>query len=211
MYTRAPSTPGASVNDTTSEDDNANEHTPLSGGVLDGSTRLAVNGMRSGGGGGGGGGGWLLRRRPRQHASSGASGRRVFNLRGALQAVGLLKKPVVYLPRRVPLDRSFHAATAECGDQSDEGLAAALAVPNVVRNQKYRAATFVFAVLYEQFRYFFNLYFLLVALSQFVPELQVGFLFTYIAPLAFVLGVTLTKEGYDDYQRYIYIYIYIYI
>ena len=198
MYTRAPSTPGASVNDTTSEDDNANEHTPLSGGVLDGNTRLAVNGLR-----GGGGGGWLLRRRPRQHASSGASGRRVFNLRGALQAVGLLKKPVVYLPRRVPLDRCFPATTAGGGDQSDEGLAAALAVPNVVRNQKYRAATFVFAVLYEQFRYFFNLYFLLVALSQFVPELQVGFLFTYIAPLAFVLGVTLTKEGYDDYQRYV--------
>jgi hypothetical protein len=28
-------------------------------------------------------------------------------------------------------------------------------------------------VLYEQFRYFFNLYFLLVALSQFIPALQV--------------------------------------
>ena len=60
----------------------------------------------------------------------------------------------------------------------------------------------VFAVLYEQFRYFFNLYFLLVALSQLIPELQVGFLFTYIAPLVFVLSITLAKEGSDDYQRF---------
>lgn len=45
---------------------------------------------------------------------------------------------------------------------------------NVVRNQKYNPWTFIFVVLYEQFRYFFNLYFLLVALSQFIPPLQVG-------------------------------------
>lgn len=85
----------------------------------------------------------------------------------------------------------------------DPGLVAALATKNVVRNQKYRKATFVVQVLYEQFRFFFNLYFLAVALSQFVPALKVGFLFTYIAPLVFVLGVTLIKEGYDDYKRYV--------
>lgn len=31
---------------------------------------------------------------------------------------------------------------------------------------------------------------------------QVGFLFTYIAPLVFVLGVTLLKEGIDDFHRW---------
>jgi phospholipid-translocating ATPase len=46
--------------------------------------------------------------------------------------------------------------------------------PNVVRNQKYNAITFIPVVLYEQFKFFFNLYFLLVALSQFIPELQIG-------------------------------------
>lgn len=30
----------------------------------------------------------------------------------------------------------------------------------------------------------------------------VGFLFTYISPLAFVLSVTIAKEAYDDYKRY---------
>jgi len=46
--------------------------------------------------------------------------------------------------------------------------------PNVIRNQKYSLLTFLPVVLYEQFKYFFNLYFLIVALSQFVPVLQVG-------------------------------------
>ena len=46
--------------------------------------------------------------------------------------------------------------------------------PNVVRNQKYNIATFLPLVFYEQFKFFFNLYFLLVALSQFVPALKIG-------------------------------------
>ncbi|KAI5121482.1 hypothetical protein M0805_003937 [Coniferiporia weirii] len=73
--------------------------------------------------------------------------------------------------------------------------------PNIVRNQKYNVFTFLPIVLYEQFKFFFNLYFLLVALSQFVPQLKIGFLTTYIAPLAFVLVVTMGKEAYDDYKR----------
>ena len=35
-----------------------------------------------------------------------------------------------------------------------------------------------------------------------MPFLKVGFLFTYIAPLAFVLMVTMIKEGWDDFNRY---------
>ncbi|KAI1787404.1 aminophospholipid-transporting P-type ATPase [Ganoderma leucocontextum] len=73
--------------------------------------------------------------------------------------------------------------------------------PNVVRNQKYNVFTFLPLVFYEQFKFFFNLYFLLVALSQFVPALKIGFIVTYIAPLAFVLTVTMGKEAYDDYKR----------
>ncbi|KYR01728.1 hypothetical protein DLAC_01739 [Tieghemostelium lacteum] len=74
--------------------------------------------------------------------------------------------------------------------------------PNVVRNQKYSIYTFIPVILYEQFKYFFNLYFLLVALSQFIPPLQTGYLFTYISPLAFVLTVTIFKEAYDDFKRF---------
>jgi phospholipid-translocating ATPase len=56
-------------------------------------------------------------------------------------------------------------------------------------------------VLYHEFKYFFNMFFLLIALSQFVPFLKVGFMFTYTAPLAFVLLVTMLKEAYDDCKR----------
>ncbi|KAJ7430851.1 hypothetical protein B0H11DRAFT_2133613 [Mycena galericulata] len=73
--------------------------------------------------------------------------------------------------------------------------------PNIVRNQKYNIFTFLPIVFYEQFKFFFNLYFLLVALSQFIPALKIGFILTYIAPLAFVLCVTMGKEAFDDYKR----------
>ncbi|KAJ3184441.1 putative aminophospholipid-translocase [Gaertneriomyces sp. JEL0708] len=73
--------------------------------------------------------------------------------------------------------------------------------PNVIKNQKYNIATFLPIVLYEQFKFFFNLYFLLVALSQFVPALKIGYLFTYFGPLAFVLMVTIGKEAWDDWKR----------
>ena len=35
------------------------------------------------------------------------------------------------------------------------------------------------------------------------PHPQVGFLFTYVAPLVFVVAIALLKEAYDDFQRYI--------
>ena len=56
-------------------------------------------------------------------------------------------------------------------------------------------------VLFNQFKMFYNFFFLLIGLSQFIPALKVGFLFTYIAPLAFVLIITIVKEEFDDIQR----------
>ena len=73
---------------------------------------------------------------------------------------------------------------------------------NAAANTKYSLVFFVPKVLLEQFRYFFNIYFLLVALSQYCPPFEIGLRFTYIAPLVFVLAVTMAKEGYDDIQRW---------
>ena len=42
-----------------------------------------------------------------------------------------------------------------------------------------------------------------MAVSQFFDALKVGFLFSYVAPLVFVLLITIFKEGYDDYYRYL--------
>ena len=73
--------------------------------------------------------------------------------------------------------------------------------PNAVSNAKYTSWSFLPRTLYNEFSFFFNLYFLLVALSQIIPPLRIGYLSTYVAPLAFVLTITLGKEALDDIAR----------
>ncbi len=73
--------------------------------------------------------------------------------------------------------------------------------PNAVSNAKYNAWSFLPLTLYNEFSFFYNLYFLLVALSQIIPPLRIGYLSTYVAPLAFVLTITLGKEALDDIAR----------
>jgi len=73
--------------------------------------------------------------------------------------------------------------------------------PNAVSNAKYTAWSFLPRTLYNEFSFFFNMYFLLVALSQIIPSLRIGYLSTYVAPLAFVLAITLGKEALDDVAR----------
>jgi phospholipid-translocating ATPase len=73
--------------------------------------------------------------------------------------------------------------------------------PNIVSNAKYTPWSFLPVTLYNEFSFFFNMYFLLVALSQAIPALRIGYLSTYIVPLAFVLAITLGKEAFDDIAR----------
>ncbi|KAI9880182.1 MAG: putative aminophospholipid-translocase [Pleopsidium flavum] len=73
--------------------------------------------------------------------------------------------------------------------------------PNSISNAKYTPWSFLPRTLYNEFSFFFNLYFLLVALSQIIPALRIGYLSTYVAPLVFVLVITLGKEAADDIAR----------
>lgn len=73
---------------------------------------------------------------------------------------------------------------------------------NIIKNQKYNLITFLPFVLYNQFKFFNNQFYFLMAASQFIDELKVGFLFSYVAPLVFVLSVTLIREAIDDIKRY---------
>ncbi|KAL9107356.1 MAG: hypothetical protein Q9227_007721 [Pyrenula ochraceoflavens] len=72
---------------------------------------------------------------------------------------------------------------------------------NVVSNAKYSAWSFLPRTLYNEFSFFLNIYFLLVALSQIIPYLRIGYMSTYIAPLAMVLTITIGKEALDDIAR----------
>lgn len=73
---------------------------------------------------------------------------------------------------------------------------------NQVKNTKYTICNFIFKFLFSQFSQSMNFFFLIISLSQTYPPFQVGFLFTYIAPLLFVLVITMGKEIFDDFQRY---------
>eukprot|EP00118_Oscarella_pearsei_P009119 m.50700 g.50700 ORF g.50700 m.50700 type:complete len:1112 (+) comp34080_c0_seq24:19-3354(+) len=96
------------------------------------------------------------------------------------------KRKKEYQPKTIRLGREFPG----------------LNIPNVIKNQKYNLITFIPLVLFQQFKFFLNLYFLLVAISQFVPSLRIGYLYTYWAPLGFVLAVTMCREAWDDIKRF---------
>ena len=72
---------------------------------------------------------------------------------------------------------------------------------NKIENQKYNLITFIPVVLYNQFKQFGNFFYLIMSVSQFFEELKVGFLFTYISPLAIVVTISMLKELYDDINR----------
>ncbi|XP_010779138.1 probable phospholipid-transporting ATPase IIA [Notothenia coriiceps] len=74
---------------------------------------------------------------------------------------------------------------------------------NVINNQKYNFFTFLPAVLFNQFKYFFNLYFLLLACSQFINELRLGALYTYWVPLGLVLAITIMREAVEEIRCYL--------
>ena len=72
---------------------------------------------------------------------------------------------------------------------------------NKEENNKYNFLTFLPIVLFNQFKQFGNFFYLLMSISQLIPDFKVGFLFTYISPLAFVVCVSMAKEAYDDINR----------
>ena len=73
---------------------------------------------------------------------------------------------------------------------------------NFIRTAKYTVWNFVFKNLYEQFRRFSNIYFLLNAIATLIPSAAPVSPFTSIAPLVFVLAVTAIKDAVEDYRRY---------
>jgi len=98
---------------------------------------------------------------------------------------GIFSKPVEMHPRTVPV-------TGHGDDTFPE---------NVIRNQKYSKWSFLPKNLYHQFKSFINFYYLVLTLSQLIPVLKVGPMWTYAAPLAFVVSLSIGMEAYLDIQR----------
>lgn len=72
---------------------------------------------------------------------------------------------------------------------------------NRINNQRYTFLSFLPIVLFEQLKYFFNMFFNLLSISQMIQFLRVGPLISYILPFSYVLSTTIIKEAYEDYQR----------
>ncbi|CAF2090058.1 probable phospholipid-transporting ATPase 8 [Brassica rapa] len=71
---------------------------------------------------------------------------------------------------------------------------------NYVSTTKYTAANFIPKSLFEQFRRVANIYFLVVAFVSFSP-LAPYTAPSVLAPLLFVIGATMVKEGVEDLRR----------
>jgi len=73
---------------------------------------------------------------------------------------------------------------------------------NKICNQKFNLFTFLPGVLINQFKDFLNLYFLLLACTQFLPQLKVGYWYTYWGPLGAVVFYSVCQEAWSEYNCY---------
>ncbi|XP_034695949.1 probable phospholipid-transporting ATPase 4 isoform X2 [Vitis riparia] len=73
---------------------------------------------------------------------------------------------------------------------------------NNISTTKYNIITFLPKAIFEQFRRVANLYFLLAAILSLTPVAPFSAV-SMIAPLAFVVGLSMAKEALEDWRRFI--------
>ena len=72
---------------------------------------------------------------------------------------------------------------------------------NVVKTTKYTIWNFLPKNLFEQFHRFANIYFLAIAILNWVPAIKAFAKEITMIPLLFVLSVTLVKDLFEDHRR----------
>lgn len=73
---------------------------------------------------------------------------------------------------------------------------------NYISTTKYNVVTFLPKAIFEQFRRVANIYFLLAAILSLTPVAPFSAV-SMIAPLAFVVGLSMAKEALEDWRRFI--------
>ncbi|KAF3056431.1 putative phospholipid-transporting ATPase DNF3 [Daldinia childiae] len=76
-------------------------------------------------------------------------------------------------------------------------------VSNFIRSSRYTKWSFMPKQLYFQFSKLANFYFLVIAILQLIPGLSTTGSFTTLIPLLVFVSISMAKEGYDDYRRYV--------
>ncbi|GAB1221071.1 hypothetical protein ENUP19_0063G0031 [Entamoeba nuttalli] len=69
---------------------------------------------------------------------------------------------------------------------------------NKIENNKYQWWNFIPLAYLRQFKYTYNIFFLVTIITQFIPACKVGYLFQHVVPLVFVLTVAVLKELFDE-------------
>ncbi|XP_064536082.1 probable phospholipid-transporting ATPase IA isoform X4 [Drosophila montana] len=73
---------------------------------------------------------------------------------------------------------------------------------NRISTAKYNVLTFIPSFLFEQFRRYSNIFFLLIALLQQIPDVSPTGRYTTLVPLLFILSVSAIKEIIEDLKRH---------
>lgn len=75
-------------------------------------------------------------------------------------------------------------------------------VSNYISTTKYTAVNFLPLSLLGQFKRYANIYFLFMAILQCIPAISPLNPISSIAPLVFVISLSMIREGYEDYSRH---------
>ncbi|KAH6691431.1 phospholipid-translocating P-type ATPase [Plectosphaerella plurivora] len=76
-------------------------------------------------------------------------------------------------------------------------------IGNSIRSSRYTVWDFIPKQLFFQFSKLGNAYFLSIAIMQMIPGLSTTGQWTTLAPLMAFVALSMMKEGYDDYRRYL--------
>lgn len=75
-------------------------------------------------------------------------------------------------------------------------------IDNSIRSSRYSLWSFFPRQLLAQFSKIANFYFLIVSILQMIPGLSTTGTFTTFIPLVIFVGISMAKEGFDDFRRY---------
>ncbi|OQD73157.1 hypothetical protein PENDEC_c016G03496 [Penicillium decumbens] len=75
-------------------------------------------------------------------------------------------------------------------------------IGNWIRSSRYSFWSFFPRQLFAQFTKLANFYFLVVAILQMIPGLSTTGTYTTLVPLLIFVGISMGKEGFDDWRRY---------
>ncbi|CCH59754.1 hypothetical protein TBLA_0B09370 [Henningerozyma blattae CBS 6284] len=75
-------------------------------------------------------------------------------------------------------------------------------ISNVITSSRYTIYTFFPRQVYAQFSKLANIYFFAIAVLQMIPGWSTTGTYTTIIPILIFMGISMAREGYDDYKRH---------